>query len=225
MNLLEGDFKGAGPERRAFWCCRRRSLGVCVGGGGRRIGGRKRAALRLSRNQLVVTLQDEPQEQEADPRGQAECAAGAEGLVGLDPAQLLRELPTEPGGRGGERAAIAGRADHGHPPGAVPTSPGTGFRWPRPHPAEVGVVGARSRAGLLSPRRSRACRGHLEPHALDALHEACHPCTPFGQQGHREPGCSRPQVGDAKPRFLGGMAVLLCPNARKSFPLPKRSQN
>ena len=100
------------------------------------------------------------------------------------------------------------------------------FRWARPHPAEVGVVGARSSAGLLFPRRSRACRGQLEPHPLDALHEACHPCTPFGRRGHREPRCSRPQVGDAKPCFLGRMAVgLLCPNARKSFPLPKRSQN
>ena len=153
MNLLEGDFKGAGPERRAVWCCRRPNLGVCVRGGGRRIGGRKRAAPRSSRNQLVVTLQDEPQEQEADPRGQAECAAGAEGLAGLDPAQLLRERPAEPGGRGGERAAIADRADHGHPPGAVRTSPGTGFRQPpsTPHGVPMGSPAPRGGRGRRRP--------------------------------------------------------------------------
>ena len=105
---------------------------------------------------------------------------------------------------------------------ALPTE----FRWARPHPAEVGVVGARSRAGLLSPRLSYACLGQLEPHALDTLHEACHPCTPFGRRGHRELGRPRPRVGDAKPRLPGGIAVALpCANARKSFPLPTRSQN
>lgn len=143
------------------------------GSGRGRTGGRKRAAPGSSRNQLV-TLQDEPQEQEADPRGQAECAAGAEGLAGLDPAQLLRELLAESGGRGGERAANAGRAGHGHPR-ELRTSTGAGVRaqhgpWSYDGlartPRRSRSSGPRSQGGPPSMRRKRACRGSWSPTPL-----------------------------------------------------------
>lgn len=134
MNFLEGDFKGAGPERRALQCGRRRGrAGSAVEAGGGLRGGRRGTGWGPS--------QDEPQEQEADPRGQAECAPGAEGLAGLDPAQLLRELLAEPGGRGGERAGIAGRARGSQRPRISP--PGT--VRPRRTP------GSRGREGLPPP--------------------------------------------------------------------------
>lgn len=156
VNFLEGDFKAAGPERRAFGCrCRRQ------GRGGGRVGGRKRAAPGWSRSQLV-TPQDEPQEQEADPRGQAECAAGAEGLAGLDPAQLLRELLAEPGGRGGERAG-PGRARRA----GIGAGAGHGGRASGPGPGTAGGHRGRRR-GRAWERRAGVGAGarHGGPRAL-----------------------------------------------------------
>lgn len=58
----------------------------------------------------------ESQEQEADPGGEAQRPARAEGLAGLDPSQLLRDLPSQPhrlqgASGGGERGAEGKEGD------------------------------------------------------------------------------------------------------------------